>query len=106
MRFIKTLCLVIIFSLTSITALQVSAQSGLEIANLAKEFNVSPKVLGDFSKAGLSTVDIKSGLELAKQVADSGKLKIGDAVTQVLELKQGGKDWSAIAKDFDVSLPQ
>ena len=106
MQFIKVLLLAVVLSLTSLTALQVSAQSAPEIAKLAKDFNVSPKVLSKFSKAGLSSSDLKSGLELAKQVVNSGDLKIDEAVNQIFSLKQDGKDWEAIAKEFDVTLKQ
>ena len=84
---------------------EVNAQSSAAVAKLAKDFNVSPKLLTQFRKAGLSRVDLGNGLKIAKQVSGAKNLKMNDAATQVLSLKQGGKGWADIAKEFDIDLP-
>lgn len=101
---VKYVFLALVFAVSSVMTIEANAQAA-SIAKLAKEFSVSPKLLTKFSKAGLSGADLGSGLKIAKEVANVKDLKIDDAVEQVLSLKQGGKDWPDIAKNFGVELP-
>ena len=75
------------------------------LSALANQFNVSPDLLGKFSKMGLSKVDLGHGLQLAKSIVGKGELSMGDAAEKVLSLTGEGQDWMQIAKDFDVELP-
>ncbi len=102
---VKYTFLALLFAVSSLMITDANAQAA-GVAKLAKEFSVSPKLLTKFSKAGLSGVDLGNGLKIAKEVANVKDLKIDDAVEQVLSLKQGGKDWSDIAKNFGVELPE
>jgi hypothetical protein len=102
---LKYILLALVFAVSSMMTIEANAQAG-GIAKLAKEFSVSPKLLTKFSKAGLSRADLGSGLQIAKEVANVKDLKIDDAVEQVLSLKEGGKDWPDIAKNFGVELPK
>jgi hypothetical protein len=102
---VKYVFLALVFAVSSMMTINANAQAA-SIAKLAKEFSVSPKLLTKFSKAGLSGADLGSGLRIAKEVANVKDLKIDDAVEQVLSLKEDGKDWPDIAKNFGVELPQ
>lgn len=103
---IKYLFLVIALVVSGVTTLDVDAQAAPTLAKLAKDFKVSPKLLTKFSKAGLSGADLGNGLKVAKEVANVKSLDMNDAAEQVLNLKQGGKGWPDIAKEFEVDLPK
>lgn len=73
------------------------------IQKLAKDFDVSADVISKFKNMTLP--DLQSGLDIAKKVASQGELSMNDAASKVLGAKEGGKDWTGIAKDFDVEPP-
>lgn len=102
----KYIFLVLVLVISGVMTLDANAQAASTVAKLAKDFKVSPKLLTKFSKAGLSGVDLGNGLKIAKDVADVKSLQMNDAAEQVLNLKQGGKDWSDIAQEFGIELPQ
>ena len=101
-----SLFLFLITAFPVITISEVNAQAATNIAKLAKDFSVSPKLLKKFNKGGLSGVDLGNGLKIAKEVSNVKNLEINDAAEQVLGLKQDGKDWTEITKQFGVELPK
>jgi hypothetical protein len=74
------------------------------ITKLAKDFDVSPDILSGFKD--MSLPDVRSGLDIAKEVSKRGDMSMNDAASKVLGSRKGGKDWDGIAKDFDVKPPK
>lgn len=102
--FVMAMALVV----SGLVALQAPVQAAggaAAIKAMAKQFSVSPDMLQKFSKMGLSNADLGNGLQLAKSIVSKGDLNISDAAEKVFSLKGEGKDWTQIAKDFDVDLP-
>jgi hypothetical protein len=102
----KHMVLALALALAGAMSLEVSAQVGPSVAKLAKEFSVSPKLLTKFSKAGLNAKDLRNGLKIAEDVSKVKNLNFDDAAEQVLKLKEGGKDWPDISRDFGIELPK
>ena len=92
-------------SLGAVPATAVAQEIGSKaITKLAKDFDVSPNVLSGFKD--MSLPDVRSGLDIAKEVSKRGDMSMNDATSKVLGSRKGGKDWDGIAKDFDVKPPK
>jgi len=107
MKLFKTMLFSTLLAFSSAMYFEVQAQPKPKpnITKLAKDFGVSPKLLQKFRKAGMKASDISDGLKISQQVSKLKNIDIGDAVEQVLGQKLDGKEWSDIAKQFDVELP-
>lgn len=106
MKLFKIMFFTTLLAFSSAMYVEVQAQPKTNIAKLAKDFSVSPKLLQKFRKSGMKVSDISEGLKIAKDVSKIKNLDINDAAEKILGLKQGGKEWPDIAKDFGVELPK
>ena len=106
MKLIKIIIFSTLLAFSNAMFLEVQAQGKPNIAKLAKDFSVSPKLLQKFRKAGMKVSDIGEGLKIAKDVSKIKNLDINDAAEQILGLKQDGKEWTDITKEFGVELPK
>jgi len=106
MKFLIPLLLSLLLVFTGAMNLDVEAQSGPNIAKLAKDFSVSPKQLTKFSKKGLNIADLGNGLKIARDASKIKNLKMEDVLEKVLGSKADGKNWPDIAGDFGIELPK
>jgi len=96
----------LIVSALSLVETQAKPSPSAPIEQLAKKFGVSPELLSEFKDKGLDMDDLENGMKVAKEVVKKGDLKIEDATEKVLTLRDEGKEWTDIAKEFDVSVPK
>ena len=91
-----------IFTLPLLLSSPLYAQSASspQLAKLAKQFNVSPGKLAKFSDMNIN--DIKSGLEMAKNLSGKGDLSMDAALDKVMGAAADGQDWGSIASDLDI----
>ena len=91
-----------IFTLPLLLSSPLYAQSASspQLAKLAKQFNVSPGKLAKFSDMNIN--DIKSGLEMAKNLSSKGDLSMDAALDKVMGAAADGQDWGSIASDLDI----
>ena len=91
-----------IFTLPLLLSSPLYAQSASspQLAKLAKQFNVSPGKLARFSDMNIN--DIKSGLEMAKNLSSKGDLSMDAALDKVMGAAADGQDWGSIASDLDI----
>ena len=80
--------------------LYAQSASSPQLAKLAKQFNVSPGKLAKFSDMNIN--DIKSGLEMAKNLSSKGDLSMDAALDKVMGAAADGQDWGGIASDLDI----
>ena len=80
--------------------LYAQSASSPQLAKLAKQFNVSPGKLAKFSDMNIN--DIKSGLEMAKNLSSKGDLSMDAALDKVMGAAADGQDWGSIASDLDI----
>lgn len=104
-KFIHTLIklgALVIFTLPLLLSSPVYSQGAgsPQLTKLAKKFNVSPATLTKF--ADMNANDIKSGLDIAKQLSAKGELSMDAATSKVLGAAADGDDWNKIASDFGV----